>query len=76
MRGVGMSLGRHSFKLNDATRLVRALKAAGLSILRVELDNGKVIAVTDSEAAAGRKPGDEVPGDEVEDWVSKHARKR
>ena len=71
-----MSLGRHSFKLNDAARLVRALKAAGLSILRVELDNGKVIAVTDSEAA-GRKPGEEVPGDEVEDWVSKqHARKR
>jgi hypothetical protein len=48
-----MSLGRHSFKLNDAARLVRALKAAGLSILRVELDDGKVIAVTDSEAAAG-----------------------
>ena len=66
-----MSLGRHSFKLNDAARLVRALKAAGLSILRVELDNGKVIAVTDSEAAAGRKPGDE-----VEDWVSKHAHQR
>jgi hypothetical protein len=34
------SLGRHSFKLNDAARLVRALKAAGLSISRVELDNG------------------------------------
>ena len=67
-----MSLGRHSFKLNDAARLVRALKAAGLSISRVELDNGKVIAVTGSaETVADRKPGDE-----VDDWVSKHARKR
>jgi hypothetical protein len=45
-----MSLGRHAFKLNDAARLVRALKAAGLSISRVELDNGKVIAVTDNAA--------------------------
>ena len=66
-----MSLGRHAFKLNDATRLVRALKAAGLSISRVELDNGKVIAVTDSEAATACKSRDD-----VEAWVNKHARKR
>jgi hypothetical protein len=64
-----MSLGRHAFRLNDATRLVRALKAAGLSIKRVELDNGKVTAVTEDKAADHKS-------DEVEDWVSKNARKR
>ena len=54
-----MSLGRHSFKLNDATRFVRALKAAGLSITRVELDEGKIIAVTSeaiTEATAALDP--------------------
>jgi hypothetical protein len=65
-----MSLGRHAFRLNDATRLVRALKAAGLSIRRVELDKGKVTAVVTEDEAADHKP------DEVEDWVGKHAHKR
>jgi hypothetical protein len=60
-----MSLGRHSFKLNDATRFVRALKAAGLSITRLELDKGKVIAVT-----SGGATSDKIE-DEVESWVSK-----
>jgi hypothetical protein len=44
-----MSLGRHAFKLNDAARLLRALMAAGLTIHRVELDDGKVTAVTNNE---------------------------
>jgi hypothetical protein len=37
---------------------VRALKAAGLSIKRVELDNGKVTAVTEDEATGPANPWD------------------
>jgi hypothetical protein len=39
-----MSGGRHSFKYNDATRLARAAKAAGLNVkgLELELECGKV----------------------------------
>lgn len=45
-----MSTGRHSFKHNDATRLIRAAKVAGLNIKGVALDSGKVtVLVGDDE---------------------------
>jgi hypothetical protein len=37
-----MSTGRHAFKHNDAARLIRAAKAAGLKVASVELVGDKV----------------------------------
>ena len=37
-----MSAGRHSFKLNDGRRLIRAATAEGLKVRAVTLDDGKV----------------------------------
>ena len=71
-----MSLGRYSFKLNDATRLVRALKAAGLSITRVELDNGKVVAVTTGATSEDALDASAVASDRIETMRAKGKRQR
>jgi hypothetical protein len=43
-----MSTGRHSFKHNDAARLIRATEAAGLKVKGVTLDGGKVTVLIDA----------------------------
>jgi hypothetical protein len=50
-----MSAGRHSFKHNDAARLIRATTAAGLKVKSVTLEKGKVRLETD-DAGANREP--------------------
>ena len=65
-----MSTGRHSFKLNDAARFMRAVKAAGLEAASFVLDpkSGKITVVV--------KSGGGESNDEVENWVKKqHADK-
>ena len=37
-----MSAGKHSFKLNDSRRMMRAAIAVGLKVRAVTLDDGKV----------------------------------
>jgi hypothetical protein len=47
-----MSKGNHSFRHNDAARLIRATKAAGLKVKGVTLRDGKPYVETDDQAAA------------------------
>jgi hypothetical protein len=42
-----MSTGRHSFKHNDAARLIRATEAAGLKVKGVTLDGSKLTVLVD-----------------------------
>jgi hypothetical protein len=65
-----MSSGRHSFKLNDTTRLVKAVEAAGKKICGVMLDRGKVTVLVDE---SGR---DAAAVDiSLDTWMEKHADK-
>jgi hypothetical protein len=42
-----MSRGPHTFRQGDVTRAVRAVRAAGVEVQRVEVDRtGKIIVVT------------------------------
>jgi len=42
-----MSRGPHSFKQGDVTRAIKAVRAAGVEVLRVEVDKaGKIVVVT------------------------------
>jgi hypothetical protein len=58
-----LSTGRHSFKHNDAARLIRATRAAGLTVKGVTLDKGKVTLLVDeappADEAAKPNPWDE-----------------
>jgi hypothetical protein len=58
-----MSTGRHSFKHNDAARLIRAVEAAGKKITGVTLRDGAVTVLVEGvQPAAGN---DKNPWDEV-----------
>ena len=51
---LAMSTGRHSFKHNDAARLIRAVEAAGKTVTGVTLRNGEVTVLVDgAQPAAG-----------------------
>ena len=42
-----MSRGPHTFRQGDVTRAVRAVRAAGVEVLRVEVDKtGRIVVVT------------------------------
>jgi hypothetical protein len=62
-----MSTGRHSFKHNDAARMIRATVAAGLKVTGITLNGGVVTVVVNepasSNAAAAAPPNE---WDEVE----------
>jgi hypothetical protein len=63
-----MSTGRHSFKHNDAARLIRATAAAGLKVKGVTL-NGRAITVLVDDATAtdcGKNPWDQVLEDDTD----------
>ena len=49
-----MSTGRHSFKHNDAARLIRAVEAAGKKITGITLKHGAVTVLVWRLAALGR----------------------
>ena len=63
-----MSTGRHSFKHNDAARLIRATAAAGMKVKGVTLDGSKVTVLVDG----AEPPVNGNTTDEVESWVKKH----
>jgi hypothetical protein len=63
---LAMSTGRHSFKHNDAARLIRAVEAAGKKITGVTLRNGEVTVLVDSDSSSGPKRDDE-----VETWIER-----
>jgi hypothetical protein len=48
-----MARGACTFKQNDVTRALRATLAAGVAVLRVEIDKfGKIVVVTAGQASA------------------------
>jgi hypothetical protein len=59
-----MSRGPYSFKQRDMTRAVRAVRAAGVEVARVEVDKaGKIIVVT------GKPSENPVPADrDASEW--------
>ena len=64
-----MSTGRHSFKHNDAKRLIRAAEAAGKTVTGVALNkDGVVTVLVDGDSSSAPKRDDE-----VETWIEKHA---
>jgi hypothetical protein len=61
-----MSAGRHSFKHNDAARLVRAVEAAGKKVSGVRLDRSGAVTVLIDD-----KP-DAAASSELDGWLEKH----
>jgi hypothetical protein len=64
--GLAMSTGRHSFKHNDAVRLIRVVEAAGKKITALTLQNGVVTVLVDGAHPdkANANPWDEVLKDD------------
>jgi len=60
-----MSTGKHTFRHNDAARLIRAAQAAGLTVRGVTLDGRKVTLEVDGGKApdSGANPWDGVLAD-------------
>jgi hypothetical protein len=60
-----VSTGRHSFKHNDAARLIRAVEAAGKKVKGVTLSGKTVTVLVDDEIRGGAaNPWDEVLTDD------------
>jgi hypothetical protein len=57
--------GKRAFRETDVTRAVRAVKKAGVEIVRVEIENGKIVVVTGRPATTDTTSNewDEVYGD-------------
>jgi hypothetical protein len=62
-----MSTGRHSFKHNDAARLIRAVEAAGKRVVGVTLKDGLVTIVVD-----GASPVAAPTRNDLDTWMEKH----
>ena len=63
---LAMSTGRHSFKHNDAARLIRAVEAAGKTVTGVILKDGAVTVLVDGDSSSAPKRDDE-----VETWIER-----
>lgn len=57
-----MGRGKCAFRQRDVTRLVKAIKAAGEQVGRVEVDNDGRIAII------ARKPSDATKASELNPW--------
>jgi hypothetical protein len=51
-----MSAGRHSFRHNDAARLIRAAEAAGKKVKGISLEGKRVTVIVDDAAASDAEP--------------------
>lgn len=51
-----MSTGRHTFRLNDTARLIRATEAAGKKVKSVSLEGKRVTVLVDEAAAPDAQP--------------------
>lgn len=52
-----MARGNCRFRQTDVTRAVKAAEKAGLGVQRIEINDGKIILVTDA-SSDGREQGD------------------
>jgi hypothetical protein len=58
-----MSRGRWSFRQSELTRAVRAVRNAGVEVMRVEVDRaGKIVVV------AGKPDENQAPEGEANEW--------
>lgn len=55
-----------SFKKIDVTRAIEAVRAGGVQIGRIEIEQGRIIIVPDNGAKQSENALDQ--------WISKHAR--
>lgn len=63
-----MSRGRCTFRQSDATKLVKAVVAAGIEVARVEVDKeGKIVVFVG-------KSGETSEATDLDAWIAKHAR--
>jgi len=62
-----MSTGRHSFKHNDARRLIRAVESAGKKVKGVTLSGNTITVLLEGDGGGGFGAAD----NEVENWLSK-----
>jgi hypothetical protein len=61
--------GPCAFRQCDVERAIKAARAAGLEVARVEIHkDGKIIVIT------GKPPEAAALGDDLDKWLAKHAR--
>jgi len=53
-----------TFRQQDLVRALKAARAAGVSIVRFEIENGKIVVVT------GKPEAEQVP--DLDKWMAKH----
>ena len=64
-----MARAPSTFRQNDVTRAVKATKAAGVDIARIEIaKDGRIVIITTAETV----PHDEA-ADPLDQWLVKHA---
>ena len=64
-----MSTGRHAFKLNNATRLIKAVKAAGCAVRGVTMDGDVLTVLTDdAEHTVSERSETECSGAGASEW--------
>jgi hypothetical protein len=54
-----MSRGPHTFRQSDLTRAVKALRAAGVDIVRVEIEHDRIVVVAGTPATTAEAALDE-----------------
>jgi hypothetical protein len=62
-----MSAGRHSFKQNDAARLIRAAQTAGMKVTSMTLKDGTVTVLLD-----GEQPATGPTKNDLDTWMATH----
>ncbi|MBB2697695.1 UNVERIFIED_ORG: hypothetical protein GGI66_002355 [Rhizobium esperanzae] len=61
-----MTAQRATFRKSDITRAVQAVRAGGVTVGRVEIENGKISVVCATESTAADNPLDQ--------WLKSNAR--
>jgi hypothetical protein len=66
-----MSSGPHQYKQREASRAIRAAKAAGIKNPEIEIDlgGGRRMIIRDGDRGRPREGGKE-----LDEWIDKHAR--
>jgi hypothetical protein len=65
-----MGRGQNKFKQADVERAIKAVRATGEKVVRVEIDpHGKIVVVTTTEAAC---PARDDMSDEEKRWLKEH----
>lgn len=64
--------GGCTFRQGDVTRAIRAMRNAGVDLLRVEIEkSGRIVLITSSSAGGGLSPADDLDR-ELEEFEARH----